>query len=454
MNSPLALVLILVLVLSQATISRGAEECHSSPKVPPSMKNSSLSLASRDAIQWAAGVYLDERRIRYNRSRRLVLLTSGNFGYLSMLLVWMCRMRELGLKFVVHAQDKQLYEYLLAESNRGGPFGGGFSTFYEPHLAGHQDFAEFGGSTYVHTCCLKPRALMAVFDNFKLAANASDDRVSEFDVWFSDPDIAFFKDPTRWFIYGAKCDMQYQINDQNRRPEAEAVKELLAGGAFNAEFGGNSGFALWRGTEAGVAVARAVAEECLQASYAPFECHKYSGDQAVIWAGILNDGITQKKATTSLGVRLPKLATRFWPNSANWQHANPLTLDSKSPPPIGGSGKHVFDYCPLPLLTHAVGSYWKSAAWAVASSRTHGEAETLIAHANFIKGSHLKMKALRSTKATWALRTDDVKKVTELLSQGAVHWPFETCRNFPAGAAGAGAVHPPGIPVHSERRTP
>ena len=46
---------------------------------------------------------------------RTVLLTTANDGYREILTSWMCRCRELGLKFVVHCQDETLFAYLKTQ---------------------------------------------------------------------------------------------------------------------------------------------------------------------------------------------------------------------------------------------------------------------------------------------------------------------------------------------------
>jgi hypothetical protein len=117
---------------------------------------------------------------------------------------------------------------LSRESHRGGPYGGGFSVFYEPWLAGGASFGEFGGGSYLRTCCIKPRVIRAV-----LELGGGDDSGSgdgngggnggggEYGVWFSDPDVAFLRDPAPWWAYGAACDLQYQINHQNKVRQAD-----------------------------------------------------------------------------------------------------------------------------------------------------------------------------------------------------------------------------------------
>ena len=52
-----------------------------------------------------------------------VLLVSANSGYAALLRAWMCRARELGLVFAVHAHDARLRDALDSEL-RGGAASG------------------------------------------------------------------------------------------------------------------------------------------------------------------------------------------------------------------------------------------------------------------------------------------------------------------------------------------
>ena len=61
-----------------------------------------------------------------------ILLTTANYGYRKMLFAWMCRARSLGLKYVVHCQDTELYDF-LAKSGGNHPE---LSFFYEESMSG------------------------------------------------------------------------------------------------------------------------------------------------------------------------------------------------------------------------------------------------------------------------------------------------------------------------------
>jgi hypothetical protein len=222
--------------------------------------------------------------------------------------------------------------------------------------------------------------------------------------------------------------MQYQINDQNKFPVHVAAARLVEGSAFNSAGGGNSGFALWRYSPESLAIAKRVAEECQRGSHVPKTCAvQYSSDQAVTWVVVTD--IAEGKNYSKLGVPLPTdLQVKHWPQAANWRLAIPdLNGSAVGPSYLGGSGVGTFDICPLPLLTHAIGSYFKHPeAWTTAAQETG--IDVVVAHANFIKGSHAKQVALSNNKA-WALRADwksDAK--SNWKDSMAVDWPQGTCR--------------------------
>ena len=375
-------------------------------RFPPGCASSDLSTSasartlapkSIAAIEWARGVYRDRAR-QAGGSSKMILLTTANSGFTTFLLAWMCRAYEFGLKFVVHAQDTRLHEMLSTETHRGGKFKGGFSTFYEPWLSGTAAYGEFGENTYLHTSCIKARVLLAVLELAGSSdAAAQHTRQTKKDisgsgrhrnttgaakiasgVWFSDPDIAFLRDPTPWFEYGAGCDLQYQINDQNNKPLPEAVGKLIEGSAFNSAGGGNSGFTLWRYSAESLAVARAVADECRRGSTVPTTCKvQYSSDQAVTWVVVTN--IVEKKGFSKLGVPLPHLQVMHWPGAASWRLAMPGQKRPRGGSGLGGSGSGIFDICPLPLLTHAIGSYYKHPdTWQKAVAKSG--VEVVVAH--------------------------------------------------------------------------
>ena len=102
-----------------------------------------------------------------------ILLTTSNYGYSKLTLAWMCRARSLGLKYVVHCQDKMLYEF-LAKSSGNHPE---LSFFYESSLSGSDELGEFGDLAYIKSTCLKLTVQMAIMNELR------------YDIFFSDPDI-------------------------------------------------------------------------------------------------------------------------------------------------------------------------------------------------------------------------------------------------------------------------
>ena len=99
------------------------------PDPPP--RAALLSPSSRANITAAAGIYRSPRRraAAAGAPSSAVLLVSANSGYAALLRAWMCRARELGLKFVVHAQDAKLRD--LLEAKGGGAAAAGYRALCE-----------------------------------------------------------------------------------------------------------------------------------------------------------------------------------------------------------------------------------------------------------------------------------------------------------------------------------
>lgn len=405
----------------------------SAVKISNATSDNGMSFNTRSAIEWAAGGYLNAERAHAANSTRILLVTTANTGYLTMLLSWMCRSRELGLKFTIHAQDLKLFRTLSAQSSETNSFVGGFSTFYEPWLSGTGDFQSFGGKQYIHSTLLKAHIVRLILEQF----------AGQFHVWLSDPDVAFFFDPIPWFAYGSQCDLQFQINEKLGQ---NGLQRILAGDPFNSGAGGNSGFVLWRGTALSIKVAAAVSEECTRAS--SLAKAMYSGDQAATWHVI--NAIRRGDRETQLGLRLPVIKTKTHLEMADWR--NNLFFDTHDLGILSteNPNESSFHLCPLPMLTHPSGSYFKSDVYSravkaagieisklkemVNLSREVHPPGVVIAHANFIQGSRLKRLALiRLAARSWALSKDWKEPPAHAPAGTGLNWPEQPCRGVAEG---------------------
>ena len=194
---------------------------------------------------------------------------------------------------------------------------------------------------------------------------------------------------------------------------------------------------LRRGTALSIKVAAAVSEECTRAS--SLAKAMYSGDQAVTWHVI--NAIRRGDRETQLGLRLPVIKTKTHLEMADWR--NNLFFDTQDLGILSteNPNESSFHLCPLPMLTHPSGSYFKSDVYSravkaagieisklkemVNLSREVHPPGVVIAHANFIQGSRLKRLALiRLAARSWALSKD----WKEPPAGTGLNWPEQPCR--------------------------
>lgn len=209
--------------------------------------NPLLSAESRHEIGKRVGVYGSlssfQNPQRQAEIQNTILITTANYGYRQMLMAWMCRVRELGLKFVVHAQDLELYS-LLRNSSAKDIFG----VIYESSLSAPVGFLKFGSKEYTRVTCIKISLIRGIME--EMGHN----------VWMTDPDTAFIADPLPWFHWGGSCDYEYM---QSYGPRLKQGVSALVGGAIPSERSGNTGFVLWRASPAAVKIVRACEITCL-----------------------------------------------------------------------------------------------------------------------------------------------------------------------------------------------
>ena len=432
-----------------------------------------LSARSCAAVVAMAGIYRDDAGGARAAAAaagadgprtRSVLLTTANHGYREMLLSWMCRARELGLKFVVHAQDAKLRA--LLEAKGGGAAAAGYRVLYEESLASASGFQNFGSDAYTRLTCLKIAVVRRVVATTRL------------DVWLSDPDIGFALDPWPWFRHDADCDYTYEINTPR---VGHAMLPLLLRGEGKKGWDpgegkvGNTGFTLWRASDLAVALMDAMDAECAAEVRA-----KQSGasDQSATWGGVLRPLFEGAAATTRLrAAALPAIDAVYRPETADWRAAlggggggSARAFDKLAAARARGE-RPTFAACPLPLLTHPCGAYLRDRATfdetrAPSGGRRGDDAERpralsslsrfddafaragataerdaarlVVVHTNFVKGQVAKTNAMKGL-GFWSL-ADGGEKL-EKRSWPAMCAPFSGLRPAKQAAAAPAAQH-------------
>jgi len=216
------------------------------------------------AVISALGVYANKNDPAFSD---VVLVTAANFAYLDILRNWQCAVKRLGLKYVVIAMDKEIYDLL------------------GPETAVMMSGAQVSGVR--QASCGK---IASVHKLLKAGV----------DVLFSDPDNVLLQDPFRPgaevgdFIRGGRIDYVYQANlgDSNHFWHAQWVSayqavQRLTRCEQQAEEEGNTGFYYARASSKVLkAVFRSTMDRCV--------AQPTISDQTHFW-NALNDKTIESK---------------------------------------------------------------------------------------------------------------------------------------------------------------
>lgn len=296
-----------------------------------------LSTSELDLLEKKTGIYMDEKKSQ--QLANVVLLTAGNFGYLTLYQNWACYAKSLGLKWLVLAADIQMYETL------------------GPNIAILSDTAS--NQTSESTLFWEPK-----FN--KLVCNKMHDvrRILLYggvDVVFSDCDNVFRQDP---FAFGVSLGdlirtRRYDYVFQHNSPIQEAW--------IHEPNEGNTGFYFVSGTKN---LAKITA--LFTASLTECKEHEELDDQSNFWSVFrrLRDGDVYRRWSASGTVDRtmndePFRGARFCDSEAN-----------------DVEGGDILAYCSMNAYQHPAGA--------------HKNISDLVTfHANFITGHDKKMARLR-----------------------------------------------------------
>lgn len=196
-------------VIRCGMLSSESKESFSIPVVPPLLDSEPESFGMPLTVKT-----ITDKVVQNNT----IILSALTFGYRSIMMNWVCNLRELGISnFVIAALDEDLYKYAFT---RGVP------TYYENtatagrHDGVNQD-ASYGSSSFKEITKAKSRVVLRLL---KLGLN----------VQWSDCDVIWFKNPLQ-HMWSHNADLVIQSN----APDNEAL---------NGHRRLNSGFYLARST--------------------------------------------------------------------------------------------------------------------------------------------------------------------------------------------------------------
>lgn len=196
----------------------------------------------RAAAQLAAGIYSNPKQLddQARRSgdldlRKTVLLTSLNSGYFDVYQNWVCHVERLNLKYMVWAQESAaavtITAFLLkAEHRRAGTLF--FSKTMSEHMPVGTAASRFGHKSFQKISSFKLLATHALMH-------------AGYNVWLSDSDIAFIRDPWPWFRHDSLCDYVFQPNGEDWKHGVLSKQDYQQKGKVG-NHEGNTGFQLLR----------------------------------------------------------------------------------------------------------------------------------------------------------------------------------------------------------------
>lgn len=144
-------------------------------------------------LRRVSGIYEDEAKAKSMDVEKAVLVTGCNFGFLNHLHNFDCFMKRLGMKYIVMAMDKKVYDYL--ERN---------TSIVAYHLTGDSNAdvtslpQEFRSKNFNIITAKKKEAVHKIL-------------LLGYDVLFADTDVAILRDPLPYMIW-KNVDYVHSIN--------------------------------------------------------------------------------------------------------------------------------------------------------------------------------------------------------------------------------------------------
>jgi hypothetical protein len=281
------------------------------------------------------------------RASNTVLVVSFNAAYFPFFENWVCLAERVGLKYLVWPQEHSGVERVaqfLAENGHGQSG----TLFYSPTVAealqiGAESTLFRQGDYNVIVDC----KLMIV----RMLLNEG------LNVWFTDVDVAFIRDPWPFFRHRQACDYQFQPERKDYDPDGRAATRT-----------GNTGFHLFRSNNR--------TRELVRLALVKAEATPSKDDQVAFW----------------MTIRLFKPVNVI-------PHA--LTDDEVVPTADDDDALRI---CPLPIERFPSGNLLLPARYAEARQYlASGKlARAVIVHANFVSGREAKTELLESV-GLWAI---------------------------------------------------
>jgi uncharacterized coiled-coil protein SlyX len=318
-----------------------------------------------------AGVYVEEPSVPPNLFlTKTIVLTLANFRYRTLVEAWDCRVASLGIRYVLWVLDLDLYHFL---QDRRPDIS--MRVFFAPsifaiHPSISSDGTAFRSVAFNVITCLK---LFATRSLMELG----------YDVLLSDVDVFWFSDPFPWFgklnqlaPSLQSCDIEYMQNAAWGK-SGFFWRECITVGICPHDTEANSGFYFVKSSQATLVLFENAERSCTQ--------RPDIDDQTNLWFN----------ANPQCGWTRVAPAIKPPPNAQNIerQEANSQVRSSRGTPVVGVRG-HGPALCPLPLLTHSVGTLfrdegrksgrgeWNTAKERAAMAGGYNNSEVIIGHFN------------------------------------------------------------------------
>lgn len=129
------------------------------------------------AFNQSAGVYTDPILSHLNGRMKTVIATAVNFGFLEILLNWMCVMKANKLRYVIFSLDEKIHDYLISINE---------TSIYWKFLNSREDISLFRHPSFNFISFQKVRI---VYEVLKFG----------YDILFLDADVILLSDPFPYF---------------------------------------------------------------------------------------------------------------------------------------------------------------------------------------------------------------------------------------------------------------
>ena len=185
-------------------------------------------LQLKEAVEYAKGIYVSPATAPHGQAakaaKNTLMLTTCNDGWTEMLHSFGCLARELGIKGLVFVQEQTLWERLqrvpMSADEQANSFRTSLTPYFSPTFAEHYKVgtkaATFKKAMFNRAGVLKLHAVLVVL---RLGVN----------VWLSDMDVAFIRNPWPAWNLALPCDMDMIAYFHTEISSSESFKDFSTG---------------------------------------------------------------------------------------------------------------------------------------------------------------------------------------------------------------------------------